>query len=76
MNEQINKLVKKVAPSFGENQKWAIVGESDIEQFVELIVRECAQMCNPVPGIKYSPNAASSRNECKQSILQHFGVKE
>ena len=43
MNERIKEFVKQVAPSFGENQKWAIVGGTDIEKFTELIVRDYAQ---------------------------------
>ena len=45
MNKRIKELVKQVAPNFGENQKWAIVGETDIEKFAELIVRECMKVC-------------------------------
>ena len=49
MNERIKELVKQVAPSFGENQKWAIVGEADIEKFAELVVRECEKSIKSVP---------------------------
>ena len=46
------------------------------EKFAELIVKECAAQCDPEPGLKYSPNAASSRSDCKEKILNHFGVEQ
>lgn len=39
-------------------------------KFAELLIQECAKQCDPEPGIKYSPNAASSRQDCKEKILQ------
>ena len=79
MNQRIKELVKQVAPSFGENQKWAIVGETDIEKFAELIVRECIGCCgqvisDPVP--KSVDTWLNGGLQCIEEIKQHFGVEE
>lgn len=47
--------------------------EFQLARFAELLIRHCADQCNPESGIKYSPNAASSRMDCKQKILSLLG---
>lgn len=42
-------------------------------KLAELIVQECAGQCDLEAGLKYSPNSSSSRADCKQRILNHFG---
>ena len=79
MNQRIKELVKQVAPSFSENQKWAIVRETDIEKFAELIVRECIGCCeqvisDPVP--KSVDTWLNGGLQCIEEIKQHFGVEE
>ncbi len=68
MNERILELVKQVDPSFGNNQKWVIVGEADIEKFTELIVKECVGKC------KTDWYGDSLDDVCVQ-MLEHFGVE-
>ena len=43
------------------------------QQFAELIVRECAQVCRDQPNI-YALKA--DRDNCAIAIEQHFGVEE
>lgn len=44
--------------------------------FAKMVAKECAALCDPQPGFKYSPNAKSSREDCKNKILTQFGVEE
>lgn len=45
-----------------------------MHKFAMLIVQECAQLCEPEQGIKYSPNSSSARADCRLRIKKHFGV--
>lgn len=43
-----------------------------IEKFAELIVRECALLCESRPG---PGDDVRSRQHCSEQILEHFGVE-
>ena len=45
-------------------------------KLIELVIKECAQECNPEPGLKYSPNSLSSRMDCKNKILRMLDGQE
>jgi hypothetical protein len=46
-----------------------------IRVFAELIIRECMQQCEPEAGLKYSPNALSSRTDCRDKIKNRFDIE-
>jgi hypothetical protein len=60
MNERIKEFAKQTL----SKDQWGLwlAGDKDIEKFVELIVRECAEIC-------------LEANDYK-NILQHFGVEQ
>ena len=72
MNERIWELFKQSGVDIGEDQ------ESNIEKFAELIVKECAGICE----YRYSHNNADMSEgaceamACSDTILEHFGVEE
>ena len=45
--------------------------EDDLQKFAELIVRECAEVCNELQ--KWS---STEPRHCASDILKHFGVEE
>jgi hypothetical protein len=78
MNERINELAE---------QAWTYVMVCDErysksstqlfnEKFAELIVRECAQRCDPIPGLEFSAEVEAARAGCKKDILKGFGIEE
>jgi len=52
------------------------VGKSTfLEKFAELIVQECAGICQDVDG-EDNIDARSGRQDCAVEIREHFGVEE
>ena len=49
---------------------------SRAHKLIELLIRECANECDPEPGLKYSPNSLSSRMDCKNKILRMLDGQE
>lgn len=45
------------------------------EKFAELIVRECAAICQDIDG-EDNIDARSGRQDCAVEIREHFGVEE
>ena len=84
MNERIQGLVKQIDPKFGKNQKWAIVGEADIEKFAELIVREICDMMEQAENDAYHCFEPSDRpteyiqwlNNWQEQFKKHFGIEK
>ncbi len=87
MNERIAQLAQQAAEDvIGIAPNRMMVTESEtnkieipdtfIEMFAKLVARDCMQQCDPESGLKYSPNALSSRLDCKEKINKHFGVNE
>ena len=46
----------------------------DQEQFAELIVRECANLCDLLLDHKISSEWSRGTHDCSRAIKQHFGV--
>jgi hypothetical protein len=68
MNAVLQKIMNE---SFTDEQ-----GERfDHERFAELIVRECAAICQDVDG-EDNIDARSGRQDCAVEIREHFGVEE
>lgn len=65
MNNKIKKLMKKanLSPYYDQQEK-------DIENFVELIVRECAKIADDGYGSDHFGNGISG-----YQLLQHFGIE-
>lgn len=82
----MNERIKAIAEQAGEEvvnevfEEYMITETSDgatlkvpaifIARLAELIVQDCMAQCDPEPGLKYSPNALSSRLDCKARIQQ------
>jgi hypothetical protein len=78
MNERINELLKQ-----SRTEYWTQYTPSyDYEKFAELIVRECASICE-INGLSYKHSftpakaklAESTSNHCAMMINKHFGVE-
>jgi hypothetical protein len=86
MNERIEKLANVWANLRAKDDRLGITytfSEKALEQFAELIVRECVSVVdktNP-PGYNDYPDyrdqiEKSFRRECATEIKKHFGVEE
>ena len=67
MNERIRQLA--------EQANFANKDEESIEYFAELIIRECANICQDIDG-EDNIDARSGRIDCAVEIREHFGVEE
>ena len=74
MNERIKKL-KEQATSYTWNGN-DVTEELDEQKFAELIVRECADICNKIYFDRYPDAEDFERSEEGDAIKQHFGVEE
>ena len=77
MKKQIKKLVKKTylfddyETVADRQQKIYSFTEEGLEKLAELIVRECANLCD-----RYQDIPATEPRHCAQDIRSLFGVKE
>ena len=62
MNERIKELAEQCHHLYSEHN-------IDLEKFAELIVRECADVCE-------SFGESGDGYTCSAEILEHFGVEE
>ncbi len=78
MNERIEKLFEQALEEFKAENKYAtiIVPNPLKEKFAELIVRECADICNKIYFDRYPDAEDFERSEEGDAIKQHFGVEE
>ena len=77
MNERIRELAEQ-AEDWADNQNFY---ESDyrdylMEKFAELIVRECADICDKIYFENYPDAEDYERSEEGDAIKQHFGVEQ
>ena len=69
MNERIRELVKQATTI--EEHKWGVRYDNfNKEKFAELIVRECANLCD-----RYQDIPATEPRHCAQDIRSLFGVE-
>jgi hypothetical protein len=68
MNERIRQLLSQAGVHYEVLPK-----DTVYEKFAELIVRECALICESRPG---PGDDVRSRQHCSLQILEHFGVEE
>jgi hypothetical protein len=83
MNERIKELAEQsttyIEPTSNSGEGWIF----DKEKFAELIVKECASICE-LNGQSYTHSftpakarlAESTSNHCGLMIKKHFGVEE
>jgi hypothetical protein len=89
MNEQIKKLIEQAtsrshrSQGFGGEPTHIYPGTLDPEKFAELIIKECASICE-INGNTYMYSftpakarlAESTSKYCGTMIKKHFGVEE
>lgn len=82
MNEQIKELVAEVGIHFSAHYQHqgvdtAVIIPSDLEKFAELIVKECANLCQQEATKEANNVWERTRAACDaQMIREHFGVEE
>ena len=78
MNEKIKELALKAMTYVTHNPKANKLNSGDMfdEKFAELIVRECADICNKIYFDRYPDAEDFERSEEGDAIKQHFGVEE
>jgi hypothetical protein len=79
MNERIKELAKQAGSIYhnddGDELTPALVGKG-LEKFAELIVKECAEICNKIYFDNYPDAEDFERSEEGDAIKKHFGVEE
>ena len=88
MNERIKELADEARIKFSahlahEGVDTAVITRRDLNEFAELIVRECAELLKKeseeyyIVGSDYCEHSkAEAFNEAVDLVKQHFGVKE
>ena len=76
MNKRIKELALEAMTYVTHNPKANKLNSGDMfdEKFAELIVRECADICQDIDG-EDNTDARSGRQDCAVEIKQHFGVE-
>ena len=83
MNERIKQLAEQAglvkildehASEYG-NGMFENTPYPELEKFAELIVAECAAICQDIDG-EDNIDARSGRQDCAVEIKEHFGVEE
>ena len=76
MNERIKELIKQATTI--EEHKWGVSYDNfDKEKFAELIVRECAKVCDDLDIDDWGDKSFDDGTYyCSRAIKQHFGVEE
>jgi len=77
MNERIRELWSQAGGNYdgGNQHTWPQYTIDDPEKFAELIIRECAAICQDVDG-EDNIDARSGRQDCAVEIREHFGVEQ
>ena len=84
MNERIKELAVQANPAskeIYESDNWeyncAAWCAQDLEKFAELIVRECAKVCDDLDIDDWGDKSFDDGTYyCSRAIKQHFGVEE
>ena len=71
MNQRIRELAEQSNLTIATSSLW----EHKVQEFAELIVRECVAICQDVDG-EDNIDARSSRQDCAVEIREHFGVEQ
>ena len=76
MNERIRQLAEQAGSTHKQNLGVYQFYTDELEKFAELIVRECADICNKIYFDRYPDAEDFERSEEGDAIKQHFGVEE
>ena len=77
MNERIRELAEQASHQSPDGYPVTIPYSKDFaEKFAELIVRECASICNKIYFDRYPDAEDFERSEEGDAIKKHFGVEE
>ena len=77
MNERIRELAEQAgAIGYDDdgNELTPVLVGKDLEKFAELIVRECARVCNNIDAEYEGEDVLATW--CATAIREHFGVEE
>ena len=84
MNEKIKEFAKQaeidydLRPEIARAPVW-IGTDKELEKFAELIVKECAVLCdnhgNKIEDARPNKDLSSAAFDCSDIIRNHFGVK-
>ena len=76
----MNEVIKELAEQCGFRPQPSIYDRNqsfDIEKFAELIVRECAKVCDDLDIDDWGDKSFDDGTYyCSRAIKQHFGVEE
>ena len=75
MNERIQALAEQAGFYYTDKTGFITPAGCDPAKFAELIVRECAAICQEVDG-EDNIDARSGRQDCAVEIREHFGVEQ
>jgi hypothetical protein len=77
---RMNERIKELAIEAGYDWAWDTqidFGHKEMEKFAELIVRECAKVCNDLDIDDWGDKSFDDGTYyCSRAIKQHFGVEE
>jgi hypothetical protein len=76
MNERIKALKAQAMESSGVDGIGGSYTELNPEKFAELIVRECANLCDLLLDHKISSEWSRATHDCSRAIKKHFGVEK
>ena len=81
MNERIRELAKQAASEYND-ANGICIPDDFVEKFAELIVRECATVCEEIAGMAEATNTGEMARKtkatavsCSNFIKNRFGVK-
>jgi hypothetical protein len=76
MNERIIELAEQAGFENGHQDRYGNSLSQELEQFAELIVRECVGVVEGGSFLHDQAPTAIFARECSGAIKKHFGVKE
>jgi hypothetical protein len=79
MNERIKELAEQAGISLSQKDYsyYWVESAEDIEKFAELIVKECAKVCDDLDIDDWGDKSFDDGTYyCSRAIKKHFGVEE
>ena len=77
MNKRIKELYDQCIVGRNNDAQWIFEGDLDPEQFAQLIVRECADICMEMSAkCAGLPGDGALAKDCANWIKKDFGVEE
>ena len=76
MNERIRELAEQAGSTHKQSLGVYQFYSHELEKFAELIVKECADVCNKIYFEHYPDAEEWERSEEGDAIKKHFGIEE